>query len=53
MGVPSEQFHHMMSVLAGILLIGNLTFATAGGAQVQDKSGMITLLLLFVYCFCL
>ena len=50
MGVPSEQFHHMLSVLAGILLIGNLTFVTAGGAQVQDKSGTI---IIHLVCCCL
>ena len=40
MGVPNDQFQEMLSVLAGILYLGNLTFATAGGAQVQDKSGL-------------
>ena len=39
MGVSNEHFQDMLSVLAGILIIGNLSFATAGGAQVQDKSG--------------
>ena len=39
MGVSAEQFHDMLSIISGILLIGNLSFVTAGGAQVQDKSG--------------
>ena len=30
----------ILCVLAGILYLGNLTFATAGGAQVSDKSGL-------------
>ena len=40
MQVPSQQFNDLMSVLAGILKVGNITFGKAGGAQVSDKSGM-------------
>jgi myosin X len=38
MKVPAESFQYLLSVLAGILNIGNITFSTAGGAQVSDKS---------------
>ena len=38
MEVPADQVADLFSVLAGILQLGNLTFVTAGGAQVQDKS---------------
>ena len=44
MKVPLELFQDMLSVLAGILKIGNISFATAGGAQVSDKSSKRNLL---------
>ena len=40
MGVPYDNVMDMLKVLAGILTIGNITFATAGGAQVSDASGI-------------
>ena len=47
MELTSDQVMDILCVLSGILFLGNLTFATAGGAQVSDKSGMqITVFLL-------
>lgn len=40
MQVPAQQFSDLMSVLAGILKVGNITFGKAGGAQVSDKSAL-------------
>lgn len=49
MQVPTEAFNNLMSVVAGILKVGNITFATAGGAQVSDKSGKEILFFMHIY----
>ena len=39
MKVGSEQLTDLFSVLSSILLIGNIVFKSAAGAQVTDQSG--------------
>ena len=38
-GLSSEQINDVHLVLASILQLGNISFITTGGAQVQDKNG--------------
>ena len=38
-GLSNEQINDVHLVLASILQLGNISFITTGGAQVQDKNG--------------
>ena len=40
MELSEDQVTDILCVLGGVLYLGNITFATAGGAQVSDKSGL-------------
>ena len=39
MGVVPEQMADIFMLLAGILHLGNVTFVSAAGAQIAEKSG--------------
>ena len=35
-----EEMSDLLQVISGILMLGNVNFLAAGGAQVADKNGM-------------
>lgn len=37
-----EEVSDLLQVISGILMLGNINFLAAGGAQVADKSGTRT-----------
>lgn len=39
-GLTDEQIENVHHVISSILQLGNITFITTGGAQVQDRNGM-------------
>lgn len=41
MHLTNDQIQDVLSVLAGILHLGNISFVQAGGAQVADKAGRV------------
>lgn len=41
MHLTNDQIQDVLGVLAGILHLGNISFAQAGGAQVADKAGTV------------
>lgn len=41
MGLAPEQVADVFMVLAGILHLGNVTFVSAAGAQIAEKSGVL------------
>ena len=40
-GLSEEQINNVHQVLSSILQLGNIEFITTGGAQIQDKSGIL------------
>ena len=41
MAFTAEHQDDVFQILAGILHLGNTTFLTAGGAQVEDRRGVL------------
>ena len=41
MGLMAEQVADVFMVLSGILHLGNVTFVSAAGAQIAEKSGTV------------
>ena len=39
--LTEEQIMDVLQLLSGILQLGNISFMSAGGAQVADKSGKV------------
>lgn len=42
MKFSDEEVSDLLQVISGILMLGNINFLAAGGAQVADKSGKTT-----------
>lgn len=40
-GLTQDQINNVHLVLSSILQLGNIEFITTGGAQIQDKAGML------------
>ena len=49
MGVVPEQMADIFMLLAGILHLGNVTFVSAAGAQIAEKSGIYTIHVMYMY----
>lgn len=48
MEFAEDGIHEVLRLLAGILHLGNIEFATAGGAQVSSKTGLLSSLHLYM-----
>ena len=48
MGLMAEQVADVFMVLSGILHLGNVTFVSAAGAQIAEKSGTVHTMYLHV-----
>ena len=46
MHLTNDQIQDVLGVLAGILHLGNVSFVQAGGAQVADKAGTVSELMI-------
>ena len=49
-GLTNEQIVNVHLVLSSILQIGNVTFVTTGGTQVNDRSGKAILIIFEHLC---
>ena len=39
MSFKDDEINDILQLIAGVLLLGNTTFVTSGGAQIEDESG--------------